>query len=369
METDGAIDKMETNGTWLMITDAYFVCATPRQPAESGAAEALVKNLVTNGYENSIESNADAMEMLGRKVDAAFYADYQKLFEMSGSRQAITQIYGNMFADYLKSFRGIGGTLNFNKGDVEMQYETFVDENEATKQMEAIMGKPSAEGLKFIPADMQLVFSGSVNGEELLKVEAFNAMFANMKANPFVTADEIKGYIASIDGPVTIGYNYVDQMLNRSSIPQIYGAIKTGKADELCQKLQSSINQMGFIKCARMGNEYVVSISSDVAVAFGSADGFFYFRTSPQKVAESMYDDDLARDIFESTAGGAYANVRSGSRANSMLTTLAPNLKFSAYLEGRTIDNTSASVKLVVEEPQGDNILETLLTIIADAQM
>ena len=235
--------------------------------------------------------------------------------------------------------------------------------------MESIMGKPSAEGLKFIPADMQLVFSGSVKGEELLKVEAFNVMFANMKANPFVTADEIKGYIASIDGPVTIGYNYVDQMLNRSSIPQIYGAIKTGKADELCQKLQSSINQMGFIKCTRMGNEYVVSISSDVAVAFGSADGFFYFRTSPQKVAESMYDDDLARDIFESTAGGAYANVRSGSRANSMLASFAPNLKFSAYLEGRTIDNTSASVKLVVEEPQGDNILETLLTIIANAQM
>ena len=369
METDGAIDKMETNGTWLMITDAYFVCATPRQPAESGAAEALVKNLVTNGYENSIESNADAMEMLGRKVDAAFYADYQKLFEMSGSRQAITQIYGNMFADYLKSFRGIGGTLNFNKGDVEMQYASFVDENEAAKQMESIMGKPSAEGLKFIPADMQLVFSGSVKGEELLKVEAFNVMFANMKANPFVTADEIKGYIASIDGPVTIGYNYVDQMLNRSSIPQIYGAIKTGKADELCQKLQSSINQMGFIKCTRMGNEYVVSISSDVAVAFGSADGFFYFRTSPQKVAESMYDDDLARGIFESTAGGAYANLRNGSRANSMLASFAPNLKFSAYLEGRTIDNTSASVKLVVEEPQGDNILETLLTIIADAQM
>ena len=71
------------------------------------------------------------------------------------------------------------------------------------------MGKPSAEGLKFIPADMQLVFSGSVKGEELLKVEAFNVMFANMKANPFVTADEIKGYIASIDGPVTIGYNYL----------------------------------------------------------------------------------------------------------------------------------------------------------------
>lgn len=368
MESDGDLDKMKAGNSWLFISDKYFVCATPNPSAGDSATEELVKNLITNGYENSIAGNADAMEMLGRDVDMSFYADYKKMFEMSGSGQIIAQIYGDAFSSYLEALRGIGATLNFNKSDIEMNYETFIDETEATKQAEAILSKPSAEGLKYIPADMQLVFSGSVKGEELLKFDPFSAMLANVKENPFITIDEIKDYIAGIEGPITIGYNYADQIVNRSSVPQVYGAIKTGKADEMCQKLQTSINKLGLIACTRVGDEYVVNLSSDAAIAFGSNDGFFYFRTTPQKVAESMYDDDLARDIFENTTGGLYANVRKGSRANSILTAIVPNLQFGAYLEGRTIDARSSNVKLVVEEPQGDNVLETLLTILANAQ-
>ncbi len=369
METDGNLDIMKTGNSWLLISDEYFVCATPNPTVNDGEAETLVKNLVTNGYEQSIAGNADAMEMLGRDADMSFFADYKKLFEMSGSGQIVAQVYGDAFSAYLEAFRGIGATLNFNDDNIEMDYETFIDETEAVKQAEAILGKPSADGLKFIPADMQLVFSGAVKGEELLKLDAFNAMLANVKENPFITIDEIKSYIAGIDGPITIGYNYVDQIINRSSIPQVYGAIKTDKADEMCDKLRKSINSFGLIACTRVGDEYVVNLSSAAAIAFGSSDGFFYFRTAPQKVTESMYDDDLARGIFENVTGGLYANVRKGSRANSMLTSFAPELQFSAYLDGRNIDVHTSTIKLVVEEPQGNNVLETLLTILANAQM
>ena len=80
-----------------------------------------------------------------------------------------------------------------------------------------------------------------------------------------------------------------------------------------------------------------------------------------------MYDDDFARGIFESVPGAAYMNLRKGSSANTVLKSMLPGLQFSAYLKGETIDNRTSSIKLVVEEPEGNNVIETLLSIVANS--
>lgn len=365
METDGDLYKMNEGSMIVFISDNNIVFGQPKYSVENATAEAYIKGIIANGSQPSIKENADAMEMLDRDVDMAMFGDYKRMMELSGEKIDV-MAYGKALGEYIDAIRGIGFTLNFGKKDVEMGYEAFYDENNAmVKQCLAVMGTPSAEGLRFIPADIQLVFSGSAKGEEILKIEAFKTALGNIEPNAFITNEEIKDYIAGIDGPITIGWNYVDYLANRYSMPQVYGAIKTDKADEMCQKLQSTINGFGFIACQKVGDEYVLNASAYDAIAFGSKDGFFYFRTTNRPVKESLYDDDLARGIFESTPGGCYVNLLKGSRANSMLTSMAPNLDFSGYVEGKTIDDNSASVKLVVEEPESANVLETLLMIAA----
>lgn len=367
MVSDGELYKMSDGNDIAYLSAHHLVYASPAPSVEESTAEAYLKELITNGFKASIKDNADAMEMLDSNADMSFYGNYGKILEISGGKTAITAMYGEAFSEYINSIRGMGGTLSFNKQDIDITFKGFIDENDVTKQYEAVLGDPSADGLKFIPADMQLVFSGSIKGEELMKIDVFNTLLDNVKDNPYITKEELKEYIAGIDGPLTIGGNYTNYIINRASIPQIYGALKTSKADEMCGKLQAGINGLGLIACTKVGDEYVVNISNECAVAFGSKDGFFYFRTSGPKVTESMYDDDFARGIFESVPGAAYMNLRKGSSANTVLKSMLPGLQFSAYLKGETIDNRTSSIKLVVEEPEGNNVIETLLSIVANS--
>lgn len=368
MTADGELYKLEAGNEWYFVSGNYIVIAQPSATLETAVAENLIKNLITTGSTNPITNNADAMEMLDRKADVTFFGDYRKLLQMSGNPRELSMLMASGMGSILNDYRSVGATLNFNKKDLEMALEVFANDTENIKSYQAVIGKPSAEGLKFIPADIQFAVSGSVKGKELVKIDAVNQALAQISNNPFVTQDEIKQYLEAIDGPVTFGWNYVDYIINRSSMPQVYGAIKNEKADEICNKLQSTINGFGIIACTKVGDEYVVNISSDMAIAFGSKDGFLHFRTVAQKVTNSLYDDKLARGIFEESPSALYANALQGSRANAMLTSVAPNLNFSGYLKANG-NVTDASMKIVIDQPEGNNIIETFLTILANAQM
>ena len=150
---------------------------------------------------------------------------------------------------------------------------------------------------------------------------------------------------------------------------QVYGAIKTDKADDLCKKIQSTVTAegQGFIACTKVGSEYVVNLLGSQVFAFGSKDGFFHFRSMPQQVKESMYDNDIARGIFEKTPSGLYANLLKDSRANNMIVSIMPRMQFSAYAKVEMADMSSGTLKLVIEEPEGNNSLETILAVIAGA--
>lgn len=314
--------------------------------------DSYLKGVIAGG-ETSIKDNADAMAILDHEGDMA--------------------MYGAEYAGFLDAYRGIGYTLDFGKKEVELYCKLFYDENnEIIKQSLKAVGKPSAEGLKFIPADMQLVFSGSINGEEMVKNELLGSLLDKVftpQVSRIITKDEAMEYLGSIDGPLTLGWNYVDYITSREREVQVYGAIKTDKADDLCKKIQSTVTAegQGFIACTKVGSEYVVNLLGSQVFAFGSKDGFFHFRSMPQQVKESMYDNDIARGIFEKTPSGLYANLLKDSRANNMIVSIMPRMQFSAYAKVEMDDMSSGTLKLVIEEPEGNNSLETILAVIAGA--
>lgn len=314
--------------------------------------DSYLKGVIAGG-ETSIKDNADAMAILDHEGDMA--------------------MYGAEYAGFLDAYRGIGYTLDFGKKEVELYCKLFYDENnEIIKQSLKAVGKPSAEGLKFIPADMQLVFSGSINGEEMVKNELLGSLLDKVftpQVSRIITKDEAMEYLGSIDGPLTLGWNYVDYITSREREVQVYGAIKTDKADDLCKKIQSTVTAegQGFIACSKVGSEYVVNLLGSQVFAFGSKDGFFHFRSMPQQVKESMYDNDIARGIFEKTPSGLYANLLKDSRANNMIVSIMPRMQFSAYAKVEMDDMSSGTLKLVIEEPEGNNSLETILAVIAGA--
>ena len=80
-----------------------------------------------------------------------------------------------------------------------------------------------------------------------------------------------------------------------------------------------------------------------------------------------MYDNDIARGIFEKTPSGLYANLLKDSRANNMIVSIMPRMQFSAYAKVEMDDMSSGTLKLVIEEPEGNNSLETILAVIAGA--
>ncbi len=362
---DGELYKIKNGRGLYFLSDNYFIGCNINHPFKADVEEELLKSLILKGSPMSINDNADAMKILKRKSDLAVFGDCRRLFN-SRELQSLTGGFGSILNDC----RNMGATLNLNKKDIELAFEMFVNETGNVKKYEAVIGKPSAEGLKFIPDDIQLVLSGSLKGEELLKLDVVNQALSQVRNIPFITQDEIKEYIAGIDGPVTIGYNYVDYLIDRSSFHQIYGAVKNKKAAEICDKLQSTINNSlgGFIICNKINDEYVLNISSDMAIVFGSKDGFLYFRTVAQGVTKNLYDDKLVRGIFEEAPGALYVNLLKGSRANSMLTDFVHNLQFSGYIKGSG-NTRESSLNVVIEEPEGNNVLETLLIIIANMQI
>lgn len=334
--------------------------------------DSYLKGVIAGGGETSIKDNADAMAILNHEGDMAMYGDYKNILAMGGAK-VITEMYGAEYAGFLDAYRGIGYTLDFGKKEVELYCKMFYDENnEIIKQSLKAVGKPSAEGLKFIPADMQLVFSGSINGEEMVKNELLGSLLDKVftpQVSRIITKDEAMEYLGSIDGPLTLGWNYVDYITSREREVQVYGAIKTDKADDLCKKIQSTVTAegQGFIACSKVGSEYVVNLLGSQVFAFGSKDGFFHFRSMPQQVKESMYDNDIARGIFEKTPSGLYANLLKDSRANNMIVSIMPRMQFSAYAKVEMDDMSSGTLKLVIEEPEGNNSLETILAVIAGA--
>lgn len=369
---DGDLYKVDGlgHGSAAYLSDSYIVAAMQYSGDD---IDNYMKGIINVTNQTSIADNAEAMTMLGRDDDLTMYGDYNRILAMSGmnASQLIASAYGEEYAGLAETYKGMGYTLNFGKKEVELFGKMFYDENnELIKQALKAVGKPSAEGLKFMPADMQLVLSVSLNGEELAKnemlVQLIDKAFTPQVAK-IITKDETLEYIGSIDGPVTLGWNYVDYATSRDM--HVYGAIKTDKADELCQKIQSTVTAQlqGVVACSKMGDEYVVNLLGQQVFAFGSKDGFFHFRSVPQQVKESMYDNDIARGIFDKAPSGLYANLLKGSRANNQIVTMMPKMQFSAYAEAEATDLSSGTFKIVIEEPEGDNSLETILSVVANA--
>lgn len=349
-----------------LISDYYFGVFEMKGTSD----EATCKAVMSGTLEKPISTKKSAVKALDGGNDIMAWINYEGLMSMASgsSMSAAAILQGGMLASVINSVDGVSGTLDFNKKSIDLVAKTIYKEGtDVIANFEQIYGKASAEGLKFIPNDVEAVMSLTMNGENILKINEISNLLLQYKDNAMLSRDELRDYIAGIDGPITIGMNYSSLIYNKYSVPAIYGAIKNKNCEKIFAKVESLLRGMGF-PVMKNGDEIVVNFRDASSVAVGCKDGFLYFRTSGAPVSKSMYDDSQAREIMESASCGLYVPVKDGSSVQRILTTLDPALKISGYASACSSTEES-TMSIVVDSPENDNIIITLLSVIAQSQL
>lgn len=366
MTADGEYYKFVDRGNIQIISDQYYGVFESKGSLD----EAVCKAIMSGTLEKTISGKESAVKALDGTNDILLWMNYEKFVTMasSSSMPAAAMLQGGMLASVINSIDCITGSLDFNKKSIDLVAKTvYKNGTDALAGIEKMYGKASAEGLKFIPDDMEAVLSFSVNGENILKVNEISNLLLQYKENAMLSRDELRNYIAGIDGPVTIGMNYSSLIYNQYSVPAIYGAIKNKNCKEIFSKIEGLIKGFG-LPVMKNGDEIVLNFHNASAVAVGCKDGFLYFRTSGAPVTKSMYDDSKAREIMETSSCGLYLPVKDGSAIQRMLTSLDPAFEISGYASANSGSDTS-TMSVVLDKPEGDNIIVTILSILAQSQL
>lgn len=279
------VDILDFESNSVVAIKDGVVAVVKSQDSEQTAVKALSK------ADKSVLDNDEITSVLNDDSDINMYVNYSSYMNI------MTKIQPQMslIAGFMSGIRGCGVMISLADNQVNAKSEIFADDDsDIMKLYKEIQGEPSADFLKYMPADAKLMASLSIKGEKLAEFAQVKSALQMISNNPgFGNADFVE-LVKSINGPIALGMD-----ADVKSITNTFGGafvLSTSKPAEWKKVFDTLFAVMGSSMV-----QYSVEEKADaVVVKFGKNIGF----------ASDASKIGAAKSMFSDNFSGMYFNVK-----------------------------------------------------------
>lgn len=276
---------LDHNGVAAIKDGIVAIVAGNSEDIENAAVKALSK------ADKSVLENDEITSVLDDDSDINMYVNYSSYMNL----MAKIQPQMSLIAGFMSGIRGCGVMISLADNEVNAKSEIFADDDSDIMRLyKEIQGEPSADFLKYMPADAKLMASLSIKGDKLAEFAQVKSALQMISNNPgFGNADFVE-LVKSINGPIALGMDG-----DVKSISNTFGGafvLSTSKPAEWKKVFDTLFAVMGSSMV-----QYSVEEKADaVVVKFGKNIGF----------ASDASKIDAAKSMFTDNFSGMYFNLK-----------------------------------------------------------
>lgn len=281
------------NENAAVLTEAYGT-------SQMDVAKQTISTLLKQTEENSIMKNSGFKKMQNQKGDINFFA----------SMDAVPKIYSQQISMGLSSQLDLSevmavGNLNFEKGKIALQIETYSDNAETDallkKQAQAVK-KLNTTFLQNFPESTLAFLNIGVNGAAFYDLLLNNEEFRRNVS--LAKAEEVKSLFASFDGDISIGL--INVTMNSAPTFAAYADAKNGNA------LKALYNKKKELKLGR--NEDIIQLGENEYVYKSNTNNVFFGIRNKQMYAtnDELLYKNISKPVDKSIKDAGYVSDMKG---------------------------------------------------------
>ena len=281
------------NENAAVLTEAYGT-------SQMDVAKQTISTLLKQTEENSIMKNSGFEKMQNQKGDINFFA----------SMDAVPKIYSQQISMGLSSQLDLSevmavGNLNFEKGKIALQIETYSDNAETDallkKQAQAVK-KLNTTFLQNFPESTLAFLNIGVNGAAFYDLLLNNEEFRRNVS--LAKAEEVKSLFASFDGDISIGL--INVTMNSAPTFAAYAAAKNGNA------LKALYDKKKELKLGR--NEDIIQLGENEYVYKSNTNNVFFGIRNKQMYAtnDELLYKNISKPVDKSIKDAGYVSDMKG---------------------------------------------------------
>lgn len=281
------------NENAAVLTEAYGT-------SQMDVAKQTISTLLKQTEENSIMKNSGFKKMQNQKGDINFFA----------SMDAVPKIYSQQISMGLSSQLDLSevmavGNLNFEKGKIALQIETYSDNAETDallkKQVQAVK-KLNTTFLQNFPESTLAFLNIGVNGAAFYDLLLNNEEFRRNVS--LAKAEEVKSLFASFDGDISIGL--INVTMNSAPTFAAYADAKNGNA------LKALYDKKKELKLGR--NEDIIQLGENEYVYKSNTNNVFFGIRNQQMYAtnDELLYKNISKPVDKSIKDAGYVSDMKG---------------------------------------------------------
>ena len=283
------------NENAAVLTEAYGT-------SQMDVAKQTISTLLKQTEENSIMKNSGFKKMQNQKGDINFFA----------SMDAVPKIYSQQISMGLSSQLDLSevmavGNLNFEKGKIALQIETYSDNAETDallkKQAQAVK-KLNTTFLQNFPESTLAFLNIGVNGAAFYDLLLNNEEFRRNVS--LAKAEEVKSLFASFDGDISIGL--INVTMNSAPTFAAYADAKNGNA------LKALYDKKKELKLGR--NEDIIQLGENEYVYKSNTNNVFFGIRNKQMYAtnDELLYKNISKPVDKSIKDAGYVSDMKGKK-------------------------------------------------------
>ena len=272
------------NENAAVLTEAYGT-------SQMDVAKQTISTLLKQTEENSIMKNSGFKKMQNQKGDINFFA----------SMDAVPKIYSQQISMGLSSQLDLSevmavGNLNFEKGKIALQIETYSDNAETDALLK------NTTFLQNFPESTLAFLNIGVNGAAFYDLLLNNEEFRRNVS--LAKAEEVKSLFASFDGDISIGL--INVTMNSAPTFAAYADAKNGNA------LKALYDKKKELKLGR--NEDIIQLGENEYVYKSNTNNVFFGIRNKQMYAtnDELLYKNISKPVDKSIKDAGYVSDMKG---------------------------------------------------------
>ena len=299
-EEDGYSFTTLQKNSLLVFNENAAVLTEACGTSQIDVAKQTISTLLKQTEENSIMKNSGFKKMQNQKGDINFFA----------SMYAVPKIYSQQISMGLSSQLDLSevmavGNLNFEKGKIALQIETYSDNAETDallkKQAQAVK-KLNTTFLQNFPESTLAFLNIGVNGAAFYDLLLNNEEFRRNVS--LAKAEEVKSLFASFDGDISIGL--INVTMNSAPTFAAYADAKNGNA------LKALYDKKKELKLGR--NEDIIQLGENEYVYKSNTNNVFFGIRNKQMYAtnDELLYKNISKPVDKSIKDAGYVSDMKG---------------------------------------------------------
>lgn len=299
-EEDGYSFTTLQKNSLLVFNENAAVLTEAYRTSQMDVAKQTISTLLKQTEENSIMKNSGFKKMQNQKGDINFFA----------SMDAVPKIYSQQISMGLSSQLDLSevmavGNLNFEKGKIALQIETYSDNTETDallkKQAQAVK-KLNTTFLQNFPESTLAFLNIGVNGAAFYDLLLNNEEFRRNVS--LAKAEEVKSLFASFDGDISIGL--INVTMNSAPTFAAYADAKNGNA------LKALYDKKKELKLGR--NEDIIQLGENEYVYKSNTNNVFFGIRNKQMYAtnDELLYKNISKPVDKSIKDAGYVSDMKG---------------------------------------------------------